>query len=80
MHRFARVVMPLLSAVTTLLGLYFVYVGGRIALDGRHVGIGLGFAGFGVVGLILAYALWNVRRQLLAGALGRAEGRNGGGV
>jgi hypothetical protein len=66
MRRFALVVMPILTAVTTLIGLYFIYVGGRTVLVGRYVGIGLGFAGFGAVGLILAYALWSVRVQILA--------------
>jgi tetrahydromethanopterin S-methyltransferase subunit D len=66
MRRFALVVIPILAAVTTLIGLYFIYVGGRTVIMGRHVGIGLGFAGFGAVGLILAYALWSVRQQILA--------------
>lgn len=66
MRRFALVVMPILTAVTTLIGLYFIYVGGRTVLMGRYIGIGLGFAGFGGVGLILAYALWSVRTQILA--------------
>lgn len=65
MRRFALVVIPILAAVTSLIGLYFIYVGGRTVLMGRYVGIGLGFAGFGAVGLILAYALWSVRRQIL---------------
>lgn len=57
--------MPILSAVTALIGLYFVYVGVRTVLAGRYVAIGLGFAGFGAVGFILAFALWNVRQQIL---------------
>jgi hypothetical protein len=66
MRRFVVVVMPILAAVTILIGLYFIYVGTRIAIAGRHVATGLGFAGFGAVGLILASALWSVRRQMLA--------------
>jgi len=66
MRRFAVVVMPILAAVTALIGLYFVYVGVRTVVAGRYVAIGLGFAGFGGVGLILAFALWSVRRQILA--------------
>jgi hypothetical protein len=66
MRRFALVVMPILTAVTTLIGLYFIYVGGRTVVAGRYVAIGLGFAGFGGVGLILAYAVWSVRKQILA--------------
>ena len=66
MRRFALVVMPILTAVTTLIGLYFIYVGARTAIAGRYVAIGLGFAGFGAVGLILAYAVWSVRKQMLA--------------
>ena len=65
MRRFALVVMPFLSAFTVFIGLYFIYVGIRTAMTGRHVGIGLGFAGFGGVGLILAYSLWSVRKQIL---------------
>jgi hypothetical protein len=66
MRRFALVVIPILSTVTILIGLYFIYVGGRTVMAGRYVAIGLGFAGFGAVGLILAYALWSVRTQILA--------------
>jgi hypothetical protein len=78
MRRFALVVMPILAAVTSLIGLYFIYVGGRTVIIGRYVAIGLGFAGFGAVGLILAYALLSVRRQILARLLdgGGDEGRN----
>jgi hypothetical protein len=65
MRRFALVVMPILVAVTSLIGLYFIYVGIRTVIAGRYVAIGLGFAGFGAVGFILALALWNVRRQIL---------------
>jgi hypothetical protein len=74
MRRFALVVMPILAAVTSLIGLYFIYVGGRTVMMGRYVAIGFGFAGFGAVGLILAYALWSVRRQIL-----RAVARGGRG-
>ena len=66
MRRFAVVVMPVLVALTSLIGLYFIYVGIRTVIAGRYVGIGLGFAGFGAVGFILAFALWSVRRQILA--------------
>jgi hypothetical protein len=66
MRRFAMVVMPILAAVTTLIGLYFVYVGARTVMMGRYVAIGFGFAGFGAVGLVLAYSLWSVRKQILA--------------
>ncbi len=66
MRRFAVVIMPILAAVTSLIGLYFIYVGIRTITAGRYVGIGFGFAGFGVVGFILAGALWNVRKQILA--------------
>jgi hypothetical protein len=66
MRRFALVVMPIFTAVTTLIGLYFIYVGGRTVVAGRYVAVGLGFAGFGAVGLILAYAVWSVRKQILA--------------
>lgn len=65
MRRFALVVMPILVAVTSLIGLYFIYVGIRTVIAGRYVAIGFGFAGFGAVGFILALALWNVRRQIL---------------
>jgi hypothetical protein len=77
MRRFALVVMPILAAVTTLIGLYFIYVGSRTVIAGRHVAIGLGFAGFGAVGLILAYSLWSVRTQILARLLEpvREEGK-----
>ncbi len=66
MRGFALVVIPMLMAVTGLFGVYFLYVGGRTVMTGRHVAIGFGFAGFGAVGLILAYALWSLRKQLLA--------------
>jgi hypothetical protein len=66
MRRFALVVMPILAAVTVLIGMYFIYVGTRTVIAGRYVAVGLGFAGFGAVGLILAYALWSVRTQILA--------------
>ncbi len=66
MRRFALVVMPILVAVTVLIGMYFIYVGTRTVIAGRYVAVGLGFAGFGAVGLILAYALWSVRTQILA--------------
>lgn len=66
MRRFALVVMPILAAVMSLIGVYFVYVGIRTVIAGRYIAIGLGFAGFGGVGFILAFALWNVRRQILA--------------
>ncbi|MFN2567355.1 MAG: hypothetical protein ABR499_20350 [Gemmatimonadaceae bacterium] len=66
MLRFAVVVMPFLAGVTVLSGLYFIYVGARTVIAGRYVAIGLGFMAFGGVGLILAYALWSVRRQILA--------------
>jgi hypothetical protein len=65
MRRFAVVIMPILAAVLALIGLYFVYVGVRTVMAGRYVAIGLGFAGFGGVGFILALALWNVRKQIL---------------
>jgi hypothetical protein len=65
MRRFALVVMPILSAVTSLIGLYFIYVGARTVFAGRYVAIGFGFAAFGAVGLVLAYAVWSVRKQLL---------------
>ena len=65
MRRFAVVVMPILAAITSLVGLYFVYVGVRTVIAGRYVAIGLGFAGFGAVGFILAFALWSLRRQVL---------------
>ena len=65
MRRFALVVMPILCAVTTLIGVYFIYVGLRTVAAGRYVAIGFGFAGFGGVGLILAFAVWSVRRQIL---------------
>jgi hypothetical protein len=65
MRRFALVVMPVLAAVTSLIGLYFIYVGTRTVIAGRYIAIGLGFAGFGAVGLILAYAVWSVRSQIL---------------
>ncbi len=74
MRRFAVVVMPILSAVTSLIGLYFIYVGARTVMAGRYVAIGLGFAGFGAVGLILAFAVWSVRRQILARETGPASG------
>jgi hypothetical protein len=82
MRRFALVVMPILTAVTSLIGLYFLYVGTRIVIDGRHVPIGLGFAGFGAVGFILAYAVWSVRQQMLARLLEPMgeEGGKGDGV
>ena len=66
MRRFALVVIPIFSALTTFIGAYFLYVGGRTVIIGRYVAIGLGFAGFGAVGLIIAYALWNLRTQILA--------------
>lgn len=75
MRRFALIAMPILSVVTTLIGLYFIYVGARTVMAGRYVAIGLGFAGFGAVGLILAYAVWNVRKQILV----RSESAGGGG-
>jgi hypothetical protein len=65
MRRFATFVMPILVVVMSLIGLYFMYVGVRTVLAGRYIAIGLGFAGFGGVGFILAVALWNVRRQIL---------------
>jgi hypothetical protein len=65
MRRFAMVIIPILVAVTSLIGVYFLYVGGRTVMIGRYIGIGFGFAGFGAVGLILAYSLWSVRRQIL---------------
>jgi hypothetical protein len=78
MRRFALVVMPILAAVTVLIGMYFIYVGTRTVIAGRYVAVGLGFAGFGAVGLILAYALWSVRTQILARLLEPAgeEGRS----
>jgi hypothetical protein len=78
MRRFALVVMPVLTAVTSLIGLYFIYVGTRTVIAGRYIAIGLGFAGFGVVGLILAYAVWSVRTQILVRLL-PAEGEEGSG-
>ena len=66
MRRFAMVVIPILVALTSLIGVYFVYVGARTVVAGRHVAIGFGFAGFGAVGFILAFALWGVRKQILA--------------
>ena len=77
MRRFALVVMPILASVTTLIGLYFLYVGARTVMAGRYVGIGLGFAGFGAVGLILAYAVLSVRRQILV-RLRMVDGDDGG--
>jgi hypothetical protein len=76
MRRFALVVVPLLAAATILFGLYFLYVGSRIALSGRHVPLGLGLAAFGALGFLLAYALWNVRRQITGGS----QERKGEGV
>ena len=66
MRRFALVILPILSAITALIGVYFIFVGARTIVAGRYVAIGFGFAGFGGVGLILAFALWSVRRQILA--------------
>jgi hypothetical protein len=76
-RRFALVVMPIFAVVTSLIGVYFIYVGCRIALSGRSVAVGLGFAAFGAAGFLLAYALWSMRRQLLArlGEAGVEEGR-----
>jgi hypothetical protein len=74
MRRFALVVMPVLTAVTTLIGLYFIYVGARTVFAGRYIAIGFGFAGFGAVGLILAYAVWSVRKQMLMQLQGPEEG------
>lgn len=65
MRRFAFVAMPVLSGVTVLIGLYFLYVGVRTVMRGTYVAIGFGFAGFGAVGLILGFAIWSVRRQIL---------------
>ena len=65
MRRLALVVIPIVGLVTGLVGLYFIYVGGRTIMMGRYIAIGLGFAGFGGVGLILSYAMWSVRRQIL---------------
>jgi hypothetical protein len=76
MRRFAFVVLPLLAAATILFGLYFLYVGARVALSGRHVGLALGLAAFGTLGFLLAYALWSVRRQILGAD--RSEGRGRG--
>ena len=73
MRRFAVVVMPILAAVMSLIGMYFIYVGARTVMAGRYVAIGLGFAGFGAVGLILAFAIWSVRRQILARDAGAAS-------
>ncbi len=78
MRRFALVVMPFLAGVTVLIGLYFIYVGTRTVIAGRYVAIGLGFAGFGAVGLILAYALWSVRRQILTRLIVAEGGEEGG--
>jgi hypothetical protein len=78
MRRFALVVMPILAAVIIFIGLYFIYVGTRTVLAGRYVAIGLGFAGFGAVGLILGYALWSVRGQILARLIA-ADGGEGSG-
>jgi hypothetical protein len=75
MRRFALVVMPVLVAVTSLIGLYFIYVGTRTVIAGRYIAIGLGFAGFGAVGLILAYAVWSVRSQILVRLLAEGEER-----
>ncbi|HVE78231.1 MAG TPA: hypothetical protein VNA89_05200 [Gemmatimonadaceae bacterium] len=72
MRRFALVILPLLSAVTVLIGLYFIYVGARTAMAGRYIGIGLAFVGFGGVGLILGYSLWGVRKQILERLAGEA--------
>lgn len=66
MRRFALLIMPILSAVTTLIGVYFLLFGIRMIAAGRDVVISLAFAAFGGVGFILALALWNVRRQILA--------------
>jgi hypothetical protein len=77
MRRFALIVMPLLVGITGLIGLYFVYVGARTIAAGRYIGIGFGFAGFGAVGLILGYALWSVRKQLLSRLAADAEGSPG---
>jgi hypothetical protein len=66
MRRFALVVMPFLAGVTVLIGLYFIYVGARAVMAGRYVAVGFGFAAFGGVGLLLASALWSIRRQILA--------------
>jgi len=65
MRRFALVAMPILSAVTTLIGLYFLLFGIRMIAAGRDVVISLAFAAFGAVGFILAFALWSMRRQIL---------------
>ncbi len=65
MRRFAMIVMPILSAITSLIGLYFIYVGLRTVTAGKYVAIGFGFAVFGAVGLLLGYAMWSVRRQIL---------------
>jgi hypothetical protein len=73
MRRFALVVMPFLAGGTLLIGLYFIYVGARTVMAGRHVAIGFGFAAFGAVGLLLAFALWSVRRQILARPAGAGE-------
>ena len=66
MRRFAAVVMPILTVMTALIGVYFIYVGARTIATGRYTAIGFGFAGFGGVGFILAIALWSVRKQILA--------------
>ena len=78
MRRFALVVMPIFTALPTLIGLYFIYVGARMVIAGRYMGIGLGIAGFGAVGLILAYSVWSVRTQILM-RLRAVDGEEGGG-
>jgi hypothetical protein len=66
MRRFALLIMPIISAVTALIGVYFLLFGIRMIAAGRDVVISLAFAAFGGVGFILALALWNARRQILA--------------
>jgi hypothetical protein len=78
MRRFALLVMPIFSAVPMLIGLYFIYVGARLLLAGRSVGIALGIAGFGAVGFILASAVWSLRRQILV-RLRAVDAEEGGG-
>ena len=59
MRAFARLI-PILTAIITLLALYQFYGASMFAISGQYA-FALFYAVFGFAGLVLAWALWSNR-------------------
>ena len=67
MRRLSLVLLPFLAAFALLFGLYYGYTGVMLLLNGRTLAAGL-FLAFGVMGIVLAGAIWMARKRARSAA------------